>query len=344
MSTETSAAAAEEDAPKLKKRGKRGAPAEDRELIDPNQARRAYLLIAPTITLLGIVIGYPIIRAFWMSFQSDATLDPATGFFQEGGFAGFDNYTHWILQRCGDTSCPVGTTAAGFWEVVWITIFFTVVSVAIELVLGFAFALIMNGKYRGRGLVRASVLIPWAIPTAVTAKLWYFIFAYDGIANNLLGTDIIWFGDKWAARSAIIISDVWKTTPFMALLILAGLQLISADIYEAAKVDGASAWQRFTAITLPLVKPALMVALLFRTLDVLRMYDLPAIMTGGGAGDGNDTTTLSILVVEEIRSGFNSAAALSTLTFVFVFAVAFFFIKFLGVNAVDDGSGRGKRK
>ena len=153
--------------------------------------------------------------------------------------------------------------------------FFTVVTVSIEVVLGFAFAMIMNGNYRGRGLVRASVLIPWAIPTAVTAKLWYFIFAYNGIANALLHTNIIWFSDKWAARSAIIIADVWKTTPFMALLILAGLQLISADIYEAAKVDGASAWQRFTAITLPLVKPALMVALLFRTLDVLRMYDLP---------------------------------------------------------------------
>ena len=338
----TSSAASAEEAPKLKKKGK-GAGDEDRELIDPHQARRAYMLIAPTIVLLIVVIGYPVLRAVWMSFQQDAKLDPQTGFFQEGGFAGFENYTHWLLQRCGDTSCPVGTTAAGFWEVVWITCMFTIITVAFELVLGFAFALIMNGKYRGRGLVRASILIPWAIPTAVTAKLWYFIFAVNGIANALLNTEILWFSDKWAARAAIIIADVWKTTPFMALLILAGLQLISADIYEAAKVDGASAWQRFTTITLPLVKPALMVALLFRTLDVLRMYDLPAIMTGGGAGDGNDTTTLSILVVEEIRSAFNSAAALSTLTFLFVFLVAFIFIKFLGVNAVEQQSG-GKRK
>ncbi len=345
MSTETSAELADEEAPKLKKRRKRGAPeTEDRELIDPHQARRAYMLIAPTIALLAVVIGYPVVRAVWMSFHSDARLDPATGFFITGGWAGFENYTHWLLQRCGDTSCPVGTTAAGFWEVVWITVFFTIVTVTLELVLGFGFAMIMNGKYRGRGLVRASILIPWAIPTAVTAKLWYFIFATNGIANALLNTDILWFSDKWAARTAIIVADVWKTTPFMALLILAGLQLISADIYEAAKVDGASPWQRFTAITLPLVKPALMVALLFRTLDVLRMYDLPAIMTGGGAGDGNDTTTLSILVVEEIRSGFNSAAALSTLTFIFVFAVAFVFIKFLGVNAVESGGSGGGEK
>lgn len=124
----------------------------------------------------------------------------------------------------------------------------------------------------------------------------------------------------------------------MALLILAGLQLISAEVYEAAKVDGASPWQRFTQITLPLVKPAVVVALLFRTLDVLRMYDLPAIMTGGGAGDGNDTTTLSILVVNEVRSGFNSAAALSTLTFLFIFGVAFVFIKVLGANTADEES------
>lgn len=310
------------------------------EQIDPHQARRAAILIAPTIALLLIVIGYPVARAVWMSLQNDAALDPSTGLFVEGGWAGLDNYKHWLLQRCGDVACAPGTNANGFWEVVWITVFFTVATVSIELVLGFWFAMIMNGKFKGRGLLRASVLIPWAIPTAVTAKLWYFIFAYDGIANSLLGTHIVWFSDKWAARTAIIVADVWKTTPFMALLILAGLQLISADIYEAAKVDGASALQRFTAITLPLVKPALMVALLFRTLDVLRMYDLPAIMTGGGAGNGNDTTTLSILVVQEIRTGFNSAAALSTLTFLFVFLVAFIFIKFLGANVVDDGGKR----
>jgi ABC-type sugar transport system permease subunit len=130
----------------------------------------------------------------------------------------------------------------------------------------------------------------------------------------------------------------------MALLILAGLQLISADVYEAAKVDGASTWQRFTQITLPLVRPALMVAVLFRTLDVLRMFDLPYILTGGGGGDGNDTTTLSILVIKQIRAGFNSAAALSTITFLIIFLVAFVFVKFLGANVVatDDAQVKGR--
>jgi ABC-type sugar transport system permease subunit len=316
----------------------------ERASIDPHQGRRAWMLIAPTVILLGVVIGYPIVRAVIMSFQKDATLDPVTGIFQAGGFAGLENYERWLFQRCGDVSCPPGTGPATFWEVVGITVGFTVVTVTIELILGFWFAMIMNRGFRGRGLLRAAVLIPWAIPTAVTAKLWYFIFAFDGVANQLLskvGIDpIVWFSDAWAARAAIVIADVWKTTPFMALLILAGLQLISAEIYEAAKVDGASAWQRFTQITLPLVKPAVMVALMFRTLDVLRMYDLPQIMTGGGAGDGNDTTTLSILVVDDYRNTINSAAALSTITFLFIFLVAFIFIKFLGANVVDDGEKR----
>ena len=326
---------AAEDTKTRKGRRKEPTKKDDKQAIDPHQARRAMMLIAPTIALLLIVIGYPVARAVYMSFQKNPGI--VNGFYQQGGFAGFSNYTHWLLQRCGDVACPPGSNANGFWNVVAITVGFTVVTVAIELVLGFWFAIIMNGKFRGRGLVRASVLIPWAIPTAVTAKLWFFIFSYAGIANHLMGTNIIWFSDRWPARAAIVIADVWKTTPFMALLILAGLQLISADIYEAAKVDGASPWQRFKSITLPLVKPALMVALLFRTLDVLRMFDLPFIMTGGGAGDGNDTTTLSILVVQEVRTGFNSAAALSTLTFLLVFFVAFLFIKFLGANVVDDG-------
>jgi trehalose/maltose transport system permease protein len=199
-------------------------------------------------------------------------------------------------------------------------------------------ALVMSRAFRGRGLLRASVLVPWAIPTAVTAKLWFFIFAYFGIANSLLHTHILWTGSQWPARFAVVVADVWKTTPFIALLILAGLQIIPADVYEAAKVDGATAWQRFTRITLPLVRPALLVAILFRTLDVLRIFDLPYILTGGA----NGTTTLSILVVNQIRQGFNSAAALSTITFLFIFLVAFLFVKFLGANVVQTQQSQQK--
>jgi multiple sugar transport system permease protein len=299
----------------------------------------ATILIAPTLILLGIVIVYPIISGIVMSFQADSGLDPDTGLFTDGGFAGFTNYTAWILQQCpaaggGTVACPPGTLESQFWNATGITFFFAAVTVTLETIIGFWMALIMARSFKGRGLVRAAVLVPWAIPTAVTAKLWFFIFAFQGIANELFNTSILWTGSEWPAKWAIIIADVWKTTPFMALLILAGLQMIPGDVYEAAKMDGASTWQRFRYITLPLVKPALMVAVLFRVLDALRMYDLPAILTGGA----NGTTTLSILVVNQIRQGFNSAAALSTLTFIIIFIVAFIFVRFLGAN-VSEGSG-----
>jgi len=309
------------------------------------QGRWASLLVAPSLIVLAIVIIYPVVNAIIMSFQKNAGLDPATGLFVSGGSAGFANYTHWILQQCtapggGTASCPPGTLGAQFWSSMGTTIYFTVVTVILETIIGFGMAVIMSRTFRGRSLLRASVLVPWAIPTAVTAKLWFFIFAFEGIANSLFGTSILWTGSEGPARWAIIIADVWKTTPFMALLILAGLQIIPEDVYEAAKVDGVTTWQRFTQITLPLVRPALMVAVLFRTLDALRMYDLPAIMTGGA----NGTTTLSILVVQQIRQGFNSAAALSTLTFITIFLVAFIFVRFLGVNAVENATGASKGK
>ncbi|MEO3931788.1 sugar ABC transporter permease [Micrococcaceae bacterium Sec7.4] len=310
-----------------------------------SQGRWASWLLAPTIIALGIVIVYPIISAIVMSFQKDAGLDPATGLFTEGGPAGFSNYANWLFQQCaapggGTVACPPGTLGAQFWSATGTTFFFTIVTVVLETVLGFWMAVIMARAFKGRSLVRAAVLVPWAIPTAVTAKLWLFIFAFEGIGNKLFSTTILWTGSEWPARWAVIIADVWKTTPFMALLILAGLQMIPAEVYEAAKVDGATAWQRFRMITLPLVKPALMVAILFRTLDALRMFDLPYILTGGA----NNTTTLSILVINQIRQGFNAAAALSTITFIIIFLVAFIFVRFLGANVVEQQTGAGKGK
>jgi ABC-type sugar transport system permease subunit len=316
-------------------------------LFDVSEGGGAPLLIAPTLILLAVVIGYPVVKAMVMSFQKDPGLDKATGQFVSGGFAGLSNYTHWLLERCpqvggGTGPCPQGTLGAEFWTAMGNTLIFTIISVTIEVVLGMWFALIMHRKFRGRGLLRAAVLVPWAIPTAVTAKLFYFIFAFAGAANALLHTSILWTGDAWPARWAVIIADVWKTTPFMALLILAGLQVIPDDVYEAARVDGATKWQQFVQITLPLVKPALMVAILFRTLDVLRIFDLPFILTGGGGGKGDATTTLSILVIQQIRQGFNAAAALSTITFLFIFLVAFVFVRFLGANVVQTQDEQAK--
>ncbi|MFC9766250.1 carbohydrate ABC transporter permease [Rhodococcus jostii] len=315
-----------------------GAPEPARPRKGPSKA--AMVLILPTMILLGIVVLYPVVSAMVMSLFKDPTIDPATGKFVDQGFAGLSNYTHWLLQRCTDTtgasvSCPGGTLGSLFWQSMWVTVFFTVVTVAIEVALGLWFATIMNRAFRGRALLRTSILVAWAIPTAVTAKLWYFVFAYDGIANKLLGTEILWTGDTWPARFAVVIADAWKTTPFVALLILAGLQMVPAEVYEAARMDGANVWQRFRSITLPLIKPAILVAVLFRVLDVLRIYDLPAILTGGGGGDGTATTTLSILVIDQMRQGFNSASALSTITFLFIFAVAYVLVKVMGVNVID---------
>jgi len=316
---------------------------EDNKIL--SQGKWAAWLLAPTIVALAVVIVYPIISAIVMSFQKDAGLDPATGLFTAGGPAGIQNYVNWLGQQCaapagGTIACPPGTLGAQFWTATGTTFIFTIITVTLETVLGFWMAMIMARTFKGRSLVRAAVLVPWAIPTAVTAQLWLFIFDFQGIANKIFNTSILWTGSEWPAKWAVIIADTWKTTPFMALLILAGLQMIPAEVYEAAKVDGASAWQRFRMITLPLVKPALMVAILFRTLDALRMFDLPYILTGGA----NNTTTLSILVINQIRQGFNSAAALSTITFIIIFIVAFIFVRFLGANVVEQSGATGKGK
>ncbi|MEP6599059.1 MAG: sugar ABC transporter permease [Actinomycetota bacterium] len=313
-------------------------PGQRRKKIATGEGRLALYLVAPTIALLGVIVGYPIVKAIIASFQTDGTgkIDPTTGLFAKGGdFAGLDNYKHWLLQRCTGAggkgvSCPPGNLGAEFWDSLRVTLFFTVVSVSIEAVIGMLMALMMHKAFKGRGLVRAAILIPWAIPTAVTAKLWAVVFDPQGILNKVLGTHFLWTSDKWPARFAIIIADVWKTTPFIALLILAGLQSIPDELYESARVDGASAWQRFVRITLPLVKPALAVALIFRTLDVLRMFDLPWILTGGA----NGTSTLSILVVRQLTQGANSAAALSTITFLFIFGIAFIMVRLLSANLV----------
>src|SRR6266516_3087209 len=199
--------------------------------LHPGERRLGIALVLPTIILLAIVIGYPVVRAIVMSFQKDPGLDTATGMFVSGGNAGFSNYTHWLLQQCtsstgGTTQCPPGTLGGQFWDAMFVTVFFTVCTVVIEVALGMWMAIVMNRAFAGRALLRASVLVPWAIPTAVTAKLWFFIFAFDGIANRLFGIHVLWTGDAWASRFAVIFADGWQTTPFIALLILAGLQVI----------------------------------------------------------------------------------------------------------------------
>jgi multiple sugar transport system permease protein len=305
--------------------GKRGLvgrirrPKDDRE----NDGRLAFWLVVPSMVVLTLVIGYPVVSSVVRSLFGDGIGDTP--------FVGLDNYAKALW----------GAGADDFWAATGITYLFAGVTIVLETLIGLAMALVMNRAFRGRGILRASVLVPWAIPTAVAAVLWKWAFDPAGIINALTGSEIVWTGSEVPSIIAIIIADTWKTAPFIALLILAGLQIIPEEVYEAAKIDGAGAWQRFLRITLPLVRPALLVAILFRLLDALRMYDLPAILTHGA----NGTTTLSILVVQstlsQLKPGYGGA--LATLTFLFIFVTAFFFVRLLGVNAVEQTGGARKR-
>jgi ABC-type sugar transport system permease subunit len=280
------------------------------------ESRLALRLLLPTVLVLLAVVGYPILRALYLSFFSDAR-------FGTSEFIGFGNYQRALL----------GTDAADFWAAWRFTTLVTAVTVTLELLIGLAMALIMHRAFRGRGLVRASVLVPWAIPTAITALLWQWMFdANSGVVNALTGADVVWTGSRWPSFFAIVIADVWKTAPFVGLLLLAGLQIIPNELHEAARVDGATAGQRFWRITLPLLRPAILVAVLFRMLDALRIFDLVQIMTGGA----NDTATLSLLgyqeAIDKVRIHYGSA--LSVLTFLYIMVCAFAFVKLLGASVV----------
>jgi len=201
-------------------------------------------------------------------------------------------------------------------------------------------ALVMHHALRGKGLVRAAILVPWAIPTAVSALMWQWIFQADGVANEILNSQILWTTEGFHAKIAVIIADVWKTAPFVGLLVLAGLQIISTDVYEAARVDGASAWKQFWRITLPLVKPALLVAILFRGLDALRMFDLPYVMIGQRK---SSVETLSMLAQEQASNlNFGPAAAYAVVLFLYVALVAYGFVKLLGADVIGEARTRAK--
>lgn len=291
-------------------------------------SRFAAALVSPTVLVLLLVIVYPVVAAMIQSTYGAAGLDEETGFVSDSEpFVGLANYT-----------AIFGEDGARFWNAFVNTSFFTVVSVSLETVIGVAMALVMNHALRGRGIVRASILVPWAIPTVVSALLWKWIFNSNGVANAMLGTDVLWSAGGFASQVTIIVADVWKTAPFIGLLVLAGLQLIPEEVYEAAKMDGASVWRRFVSITLPLVKPALLVAVLFRMLDTLRMFDLPYVLIGPRK---DSVETLAMLVQDQASNvRYGAAAAYAVILFLYVFAVAFVFVGLLGANVIDDDDAR----
>jgi multiple sugar transport system permease protein/trehalose/maltose transport system permease protein len=273
--------------------------------------------------LFALIALFPVIYAVTLSLYAYTRR-------QRGDFTGLGNY----LEALG---------SGRFWSAVEFTFTFTVVSVALEFTIGMGFALLMNQAFRGRGVTRATILIPWIIPTVIAAQMWFFMFnVTPGFINWLLGLgDLNWLGSGGTARFAIIFADVWKTAPFVALLLLAGLQTIPRDYYEAAKVDGAGVMQRFWSITLPLLRPAIVVALLFRTVDALRMFDFAYVF----AGYSNSLATLSVyaqrFLVAEPQLGY--ANALSTVTFVIVMLVGLAFISRMGRHMVGDVARKEKR-
>lgn len=230
-----------------------------------------------------------------------------------------------------------------FWIDVWHTFLFTVVSVSLEFVLGLCLALIMNQSIKGIGMIRTMGLIPWAIPTAVSAMMWKYM--YDGdfgvIAHifskiGLIDTQAAMLMTPDGAMASAIIADIWKTTPYMALLLLAGLQVIDSGLYEAASIDGSGKVNTFFRITLPLMKPSIMVALLFRTLDAFRVFDLLSILTGGGPGNGTETLSIysNKLIFSQSNYGYGSAVVMGM--FVCVAVIAFIYMKVLGADVISD--------
>lgn len=283
------------------------------------ERRLGAAMVAPSLAVIALVAAYPIGYAIWLSLNEYSVITPGLS-----RFVGLDNY----VDALGSSD---------FWGAWITTIVFTVASVSLELVIGLAMALVMHEAFRGRALLRAVVLVPWAILTVVTAITWRTIFEPElGFVNTMLdalslpGADVVWLGEEGYALAVMILADVWKTAPFMALLLLAGLQGIPNELHDAAKVDGASTWQRFRSITLPLLVPAITVALIFRSLDALRIFDLPYILTRGA----NGTETLSLVAQEELVTNRNTGfgSALSVLTFLTVMAISFLYIRFMGGN------------
>jgi trehalose/maltose transport system permease protein len=286
------------------------------------RVRSAWLFMAPMLIVLALVAGWPLLRTIWFSF-TDANLSDLSS----AEFVGFLNY-YYLLQD------------PDWWNAVWNTLVFTAISLTVETILGLGIALALDAHLRGRGLLRAAVLIPWAIPTVVSAQMWSWMF-HDvfGVINHvlmaigLIDKPIAWTASPDTALLAVILVDVWKTTPFMALLLLAGLQMLPQECYESAKVDGVHPVKVFFKITLPLLKPALMVAIIFRALDAMRIFDLIYVMNG----NNKDTMSMSVYARQQLVDfqdvGYGSAAA--TLLFLII---ALFTVVYLALGRVGRES------
>lgn len=296
-----------------------------------DERRLGTLFVVPALVLMAIVAAYPVLQGIWLSLHRYNAKIPG-----DFAFIGLDNYIR-ILS------------SSHWWTATGTTFIFGVMSVSVEFCIGMAMALVMNKSLgSATGLVRVAVLIPWATLTIVTALAWKWIFTPTSTFTavkwfmGLFADESCMLCGRWGSMFAMVFADAWKTSPFIALLLLAGLQSIDTEMYEAADVDGASAWTKFYKITLPVLKPAILVALLFRTLDALRMFDLAYIMTGGA----HDTETVSVLAYDFLikRLNIGVGSAMSVLVFIMVLSVAFIFIKLLGAEPEGSTPKKKRRK
>ena len=287
----------------------------------------ALALLSPGLLLVVIFAFYPILYSFYLSLHRIILGLPGLG----QPFVGLRNYADLLHDRIALHALAN-------------TLLFVFSSTLLEVMFGLCIALVMNGHFRGRGFLRASILVPWAIPTVVSSQMWRFIF-HDkyGLLNFILfGADVsryqAWLADPGIAFAAIVTADVWKTSSFAGLLILAGLQTIPDDLYEAARIDGASAWQQFRKITFPLIRPALLIALLFRTMDAFRVFDLVFVMTQGGPADS--TNVLQFYGYKKIFAeglmGYGST--ISVLVFLVTFVTAMAYLRLLGRRMLEESA------
>lgn len=276
------------------------------------RTRAAWLFLLPTLVAMGLVAGWPLGRTFWFAF-TDANLTDL----EASQFVGFASLQSVIEDP-------------DWWTTVWTTFRFALVSVSLETALGLVIALALNAKFPGRGVARASVLVPWAIPTVVSARMWAWMFNdIYGVINaiflkvGLISEPMAWTAEPSLSFAAVVAVDVWKTTPFMALLILAALQMLPGDIYEAAKIDGSGPVRTFFQVTLPLLKGPLMVAIIFRMLDALRVFDVFFVLTGGSTDTMPMAGYARQRMFEYQEIGVGSAAATLLFAIIAVFTAVY---------------------
>ncbi|WP_437995591.1 sugar ABC transporter permease [Sorangium sp. So ce185] len=289
------------------------APRADSASFEKRRQRRAWLFLLPTLVVVAFVALYPLAQTFYLSFTNArlGTGEPAT-------LVGAQNYVDLVQDSY-------------FHDAVLLTVFFTVVTVLSELALGLGVALLVNSQFKGRSAVRAAMLIPWAIPTVISAQMWKWMYndvygVFNDLLVNRLGVlprNVAFVADPDVSFWAVAIIDIWKTTPFMALLLLAGLQLIPSDLYEAARVDGATPLQQFTRITLPLLKPSMLVALIFRTLDALRVFDVFFVMFGNRPDMQTMATYAQQTLVSVSNIGYGSAISVALFLIIAVFILIY---------------------